>query len=182
MFQAARIACALGAQIMLSETLGDLCFRACGREQVEELTSLDLKPAGGTPLIFRGFARRTPLALDISAATTVIAVTPKRPTTTQPRPRRVQIGAWQARLLTFRKYRVPTMSLPIEALEAELLRLPSVERARLLDRVVASLDADRARDDAWDQLAAARDAEIESGASAPVLGHDAVERIRSELL
>jgi hypothetical protein len=35
------------------------------------------------------------------------------------------------------------MSLPIEALEAEVLRLPRVERARLLDRVVASLDADR---------------------------------------
>ncbi len=74
------------------------------------------------------------------------------------------------------------MSLPIEALEAELLRLPSVERARLLDRVVASLDADRARDEAWDRLAAVRDAEIESGASAPVSGPEAVERIRSELL
>ncbi len=74
------------------------------------------------------------------------------------------------------------MSLPIEALEAELLRLPSVERARLLDRVVASLDADRARDEAWDRLAAVRDAEIESGASASVFGPEAVERIRSELL
>ena len=74
------------------------------------------------------------------------------------------------------------MSLPIEALEAELLRLPSVDRARLLDRVVASLDADRARDEACDQLGAARDAEIESGASAPVPGPEAVERIRSELL
>ena len=74
------------------------------------------------------------------------------------------------------------MSLPIEALEAELLRLPPVERARLLDRVVASLDADRARDEAWDQLAAARDAEIESGASVPVSGPEAVERIRSEFL
>lgn len=74
------------------------------------------------------------------------------------------------------------MSLPIEALEAELLRLSSVERARLLDRVVASLDADRARDEAWDRLAAQRDAEIESGASVPVSGPEVVERIRSELL
>jgi Putative addiction module component len=74
------------------------------------------------------------------------------------------------------------MSLPIEALEAELLRLPSVERARLLDRVVASLDADTARDEAWDKLAALRDAEIESGASVPVSGPEAVERIRAELL
>ena len=73
------------------------------------------------------------------------------------------------------------MSRPIEALEAELLRLPSVERARLLDRVVASLDVDAARDEAWDKLAALRDAEIESGASVPVSGPEAVERIRSEL-
>ncbi len=73
------------------------------------------------------------------------------------------------------------MSLPIEVLEAELLCLPSVERARLLDRVVASLDVDTARDEAWDKLAALRDAEIESGASVPVSGPEVVERIRSEL-
>ena len=38
------------------------------------------------------------------------------------------------------------MSLPIEVLETGLLRLPTVERARLLDSLVASLDADQARD------------------------------------
>lgn len=74
------------------------------------------------------------------------------------------------------------MSLPIEALEAELLRLPSVERARLLDRVVASLDAGKARDEAWDRIAALRDAEIERGASTPVSGPEAVARLRGEIL
>ena len=74
------------------------------------------------------------------------------------------------------------MPLPIEALEAELLRLPSVERARLLDRVVASLDVDTARDEAWDRLAAERDSEIESGASAAVSGQEAIARLRAELL
>ena len=74
------------------------------------------------------------------------------------------------------------MSLPIEALEAELLRLPSVERARLLDRVVASLDADHSRDEAWDRLAAERDSEIECGASTPVPGEEAIARLRAELL
>ena len=73
------------------------------------------------------------------------------------------------------------MPLPIEALEAELLRLPSVERARLLDRVVASLDADTARDEAWDRLAAERDTEIESGASTPVNGKEAIAKLRAEL-
>lgn len=74
------------------------------------------------------------------------------------------------------------MSIPIEVLEAEVLRLPQVERARLLDRVVASLDADKARDEAWERLAAKRDAELESGASSPVSGPEAIARLRAELL
>ena len=74
------------------------------------------------------------------------------------------------------------MSIPIEVLEAEVLRLPQVERARLLDRVVASLDADKARDEAWERLAAERDAELESGASSPVSGPEDIARLRAELL
>lgn len=73
------------------------------------------------------------------------------------------------------------MSISIEALEAALLQLPSAERARLLDRVVASLDADAARDRAWDELAAQRDAEIESGAAVEVPGPEAVARVRAML-
>ena len=57
------------------------------------------------------------------------------------------------------------MSLPVEALELEVLRLPAAERERLLDRVIASLDAGKARDKAWDNLAAKRDSEIELGES-----------------
>ena len=78
--------------------------------------------------------------------------------------------------------KVIAMSLPIEALEAEVLRLPTVERARLLDRIVASLGADKARDEAWDQLAASRDAEIEKGAATPVSGPEVIARLRAELL
>jgi hypothetical protein len=74
------------------------------------------------------------------------------------------------------------VSIPIEVLEAEALRLPQVERARLLDRVVASLDADKARDAAWERLAAERDAELESGVSSPVSGPEAIARLRAELL
>lgn len=73
------------------------------------------------------------------------------------------------------------MPIPIEALEAELLRLPAIDRARLLERVIASLDADRARDEARDRLAAERDAEIERGASEPVAGADVVSRLRAAL-
>lgn len=73
------------------------------------------------------------------------------------------------------------MSMPVEALEAELLRLPATERARLLDRVIASLDADAERDRAWDALAKHRDAEVESGAATEVAGPEAIARIRAEL-
>jgi hypothetical protein len=52
---------------------------------------------------------------------------------------------------------------------------------RLLDRVIASLDADKARDKAWDDLAAKRDAEIERGDSTPVNGPEAVARLRLDL-
>jgi len=72
------------------------------------------------------------------------------------------------------------MSRPIEALAEEVLQLPADARARLLDRVVASLDADRKRDQAWDALAASRDAEIESGQSVVVSGSEALARLRSE--
>jgi hypothetical protein len=73
------------------------------------------------------------------------------------------------------------MSRPIEALAEEVLQLPADARSKLLDRVVASLDADRKRDEAWDALAAGRDAEIESGESAVVSGSDVLARLRAEL-
>jgi hypothetical protein len=73
------------------------------------------------------------------------------------------------------------MALPNEALELELLRLPTSERARLLDRVIASLVADKARDRAWDELAAQRDAEIERGEFSPVSGPEVLARLRAEL-
>lgn len=72
------------------------------------------------------------------------------------------------------------MSRPIEELADEVLQLPAEARSRLLDRVVASLDADRARDAAWDAVAAERDAQIESGQVTPVLLEDVLARLRAE--
>jgi hypothetical protein len=72
-----------------------------------------------------------------------------------------------------------SMPRPIEALAEEVLQLPSDARSRLLDR--ASLDTDRARDAAWDALAAHRDAEIESGSAIAVSGPEVVARLRAEL-
>jgi hypothetical protein len=73
------------------------------------------------------------------------------------------------------------MTITLEALEVEVLRLPAADRARLLDRVVASLDADSGRDAAWDAVAARRDAEIELGTATEVSVDEVLTNLRSEL-
>ncbi|MGJ7582181.1 addiction module protein [Variovorax sp. RHLX14] len=73
------------------------------------------------------------------------------------------------------------MPLPLETLEAEVLRLSPTDRSQLLDRVVASLDADKALDAAWDDEAARRDTEIDHGSSTLVSGRGVLTRLRAEL-
>ena len=72
------------------------------------------------------------------------------------------------------------MSTPTETLEFQVLQLPTSERRRLLDRVVASLDADASRDAAWDAVAARRDAEIEQGLSQALPLDEVLTRLRAE--
>lgn len=73
------------------------------------------------------------------------------------------------------------MSASVEALTQQVLQLPSAERARLLDRVIDSLDADRDRDDRWNALAATRDAEADADPAMLVPGPEALARIRASL-
>lgn len=73
------------------------------------------------------------------------------------------------------------MSFPLETLESEVLRLPASDRARLLDRVVASLDADTVRDTAWDAVAARRDAEIQAGTATEISVDEVLARLEAEL-
>jgi len=73
------------------------------------------------------------------------------------------------------------MPMPVEVLEAELLRLPTAERARLIDSVVASLDVDSDRDSLWDQIAAQRHAEIENSSVMLLDGHTFLAQLRTEL-
>jgi hypothetical protein len=56
-----------------------------------------------------------------------------------------------------------------------------VERARLLDQIVASLDAGKARDLAWDSVAAEPDAELDDGTAISASGPEAVARLRADL-
>jgi hypothetical protein len=73
------------------------------------------------------------------------------------------------------------MPTVLETLEVEVLRLPAAERSHLLDRLIASLDVEPSTDQAWDQEAARRDAEIESGASQPVDGTEVLSKIRAQI-
>ena len=58
--------------------------------------------------------------------------------------------------------------------------LPSDDRKRLLERVILSLDADEARDRAWDEVAVDRDGAIEAGQ--PVIdGKAVVAELRAAL-
>ena len=60
------------------------------------------------------------------------------------------------------------MSTTLEALQAEVLSLSPKDKARLLDRLIASLDADTEVEAAWDALAAAREMEMNAGTVHPV--------------
>lgn len=73
------------------------------------------------------------------------------------------------------------MSVPVEVLAQQVLQLSAPDRARLLDQVISSLDADRERDARWNALAARRDAEADADPTLLVSGPEAVARIRASL-
>jgi len=55
------------------------------------------------------------------------------------------------------------MSTTLDSLYAQVLRLPPVDRAKLLDRLIASLDVDAEAEAAWDDLADRRERELQAG-------------------
>lgn len=57
------------------------------------------------------------------------------------------------------------MSMTLESLQAQVLRLPPADRAKLLDRLIASLDVDAEAEAeaAWDDLADRREGELQAG-------------------
>ena len=73
------------------------------------------------------------------------------------------------------------MLLPVEVLTREVLRLPTVERVKLLEQVIDSLDADGERDAKWNALAAQRDAQADVDPSILVPGPEALARLRAEI-
>lgn len=74
------------------------------------------------------------------------------------------------------------MPMQLDALETEVLKLSPAERSHLLDRLVASLEADSEIADAWALEAERRDAEIDAGQVALVPGAEVLARLRAQLL
>ena len=73
------------------------------------------------------------------------------------------------------------MTMPIELLEAEVLRLPPVQRSHLLDRLLASLDPNTGWEQEWAGEADRREAQIAAGTSAWLPGEEVVARLRAQL-
>ena len=73
------------------------------------------------------------------------------------------------------------MSSSLEVLEAELLQLPATERARLVERLIASLDADPEVEEAWAVEVERRQVEVESGATSLLPGPETLAKIKAKL-
>lgn len=73
------------------------------------------------------------------------------------------------------------VSMNLEVLEAEILRLAPVDRSHLLERLIANLDSDPEVEEAWEREADRREAELESGVVAEVPGEEAIARLRARL-
>ena len=73
------------------------------------------------------------------------------------------------------------MPSQLEIVETEALKLSVEERARLADRLLASLSEDAEIDEAWAQEVERRIAEIESGRAQLVPAAEAIARARAAL-
>lgn len=73
------------------------------------------------------------------------------------------------------------MTTSLEALESATLKLAPADRSRLLERLIASLDADPEVEEAWELEADRREASLASGSAAEVSAHEAMTRLRARL-
>ena len=66
-----------------------------------------------------------------------------------------------------------------DQIEQELMKLPAADRARLAERLIASLDEDAEVEAAWKAEVRRRDAELQSGAVQGIPVEDALTTIRT---
>ena len=73
------------------------------------------------------------------------------------------------------------MQSQIEDLEAQALCLPPEDRARLLERLIASFEPKSPAQAAWMQLAGQRCDDVKSGHQSMVPGNEALAGVRARL-
>ena len=73
------------------------------------------------------------------------------------------------------------MPTPAHDLEAEVLSLPPEDRARLLERLIASFEPKSTAQRAWLELARRRQADVRAGKVSLVPGDEALARVRARL-
>jgi putative addiction module component (TIGR02574 family) len=73
------------------------------------------------------------------------------------------------------------MPTPVHDLEAEALRLPPEDRARLVERLIASFDPMSSAQRAWLDVALRRQADVKAGKSTMVPGDEALARVRARI-
>ena len=73
------------------------------------------------------------------------------------------------------------MTTPLHELEAQVLNLGPVERARLLERLIESFEPDTAAEKAWIAEALRREADVKAGRSVMAPGLEALDRVRARL-
>lgn len=73
------------------------------------------------------------------------------------------------------------MSVPVEDLAAQALSLPPEDRAKLVERLIASFEPKSPAQAAWLKVANSRREDVRSGKVAMVPGDDALARIRARL-
>jgi putative addiction module component (TIGR02574 family) len=73
------------------------------------------------------------------------------------------------------------MSIQLEIVEAQALKLAPEERAQLADRLVASLFRDQEIEDAWAAEVERRIEEIESGRAALIPAIESIARARAAI-
>lgn len=72
------------------------------------------------------------------------------------------------------------MASTLEDLESEALQLSASDRARLIERLIASLDIDPQVEEAWAAEVERRNGEIESGAVSLIAGPEALVELKAE--
>lgn len=75
---------------------------------------------------------------------------------------------------------MPFETETVETLEAAALHLPPGERARLIERLITSLDTDPEVEEAWAAEVERRQAEIESGAVSLLPGPETLAKLKTE--